>query len=68
MAVRSLKQTIIDKKINVSPIANSKVVRITNNYTAQVSNPVFNANAEGETRTLNPNNTGYWVKKVGVNI
>lgn len=68
MAVRSLKTTMIDAKVNDSPQQGAKIVRVVNNYTTQNSNPVFNANAEGETRTLNPNNRGYWVKKVGVDI
>lgn len=68
MAVRYLKTTMIDPKVNDSPQGNAKIVRVLNNYTAQNSNPVFDANADGETRTLNPNNTGYWVSKVGVDI
>jgi|TARA_B100001094_G_C18104043_1_gene757391 hypothetical protein len=32
----------------------------------QLSSPVFNSNAEGETRQIK--NHGYWVKKVGTDI
>jgi hypothetical protein len=64
MAVKSLKGEIIDKKVNSTPVGGARTIDVRNVNNIQLSSIAYNANADGETRTIN-NTTGYWVTKVG---
>jgi|MDSY01.2.fsa_nt_gb hypothetical protein len=64
MAVKTLVPS--GSKANNAPQNGAKSNTPGGDTYIQLSSPVFNANAEGETRKIKDH--GYWVKKVGTDI
>ena len=64
MAVQTIMPS--GSKANDSPQNGAKSKTPGGQTYIQLSSPVFNSNAEGETRKIKSH--GYWVKKVGTDI